>query len=99
MAPSDYFLFPRLKSMFCGFRHESVEDMQEAVKQALREIPEEDFAAAIDSLPVRWMKCVAAEGGYFEGRHVPINPEEDHGLFFGPPESAEESGESDSDDQ
>ncbi len=63
MAPSDYFLFPRLKAMFRGFRHETVEDMQEAVKQVLREIPEEDFASAIDSLPVRWMKCVAAGGG------------------------------------
>ncbi len=36
-------------------------------------------------------------GGYFEGRHVPINPEKDHGLFFGPPESDEDSSDSDSD--
>ncbi len=98
LAPSDYFLFPRLKAMFRGFRHESVEDMQTAVKQALKEIPADDFASAIDTLPVRWMKCLAAEGAYFEGRHIPINPEEDHGLFFGPPESQDEAEETDTDE-
>ncbi len=86
MAPSDYFLFPRLKFIFRGYRHESVEDMEQAVKQALKEIPPDDFAAAIDLLPVHWMKCIAVEGAYFEGRHVPIHPEDDHGLFFGPPD-------------
>ncbi len=99
LAPLDYFLFPRLKAMFRGFRHESVEDMEDAVKQALREIPEEDFAATIDSLPVHWMKCLASEGGYFEGRHVPIDPEHDHGLFFGPLDSQDEAEETDSDEQ
>ncbi len=38
MAPSDYFLFPRLKAMFQGYCHESVDDMQAAVKQALKDI-------------------------------------------------------------
>ena len=98
LAPCDFYLFPRLKSMFRGFRHESVEDMEGAVKQALREIPAQDFADAIDTMPVRWMKCIAADGAYFEGRHLEIHPEEDHGLFFGPPESDGAPSESDSDE-
>ncbi len=45
------------------------------------------------------MKCITAEGGYFEGRHIPIHPEEDHGLFFGPPEDSSDSADADSDDE
>ncbi len=71
--------------------------MEQAVKQALKEIPPDDFAAAIDLLPVHWMKCIAVEGAYFEGRHVPIHPEDDHGLFFGPPDWEEEQELSETD--
>ncbi len=54
------------------------------------------------SLPLRWMKCVAAKGEYFEGRGLAIDPEQ-HGLeiIFGEDseleESSSDSGESTAD--
>ncbi len=53
--------------------------MQEGVLKALRSIPQEEFAHALMSLPLRWMKCVAANGEYFKGRHFPVEPDR-HGL-------------------
>ncbi len=40
----------------------------------------EDFRSAIQCLPVCWMKCVKASGGYFEGQHLDIDPLADHQL-------------------
>ncbi len=93
LVPCDYFLFPRLKNIFRGVRHASKAAMERAIKDGLRQIPPEDFVAAIDSMPVRWMKCVAANGQYFEGKHIAIDPENDHGLAFEEPDTEEESEE------
>ncbi len=96
LAPCDYFLFPRLKAELRGRKFRGVAELQTAVKQALKSIPQEDYRAALETLPVRWMKCVKNGGQYFEGQHIQINPEEDHGLVFGDPES-ETDQETDSD--
>ncbi len=56
--------------------------MQAAVLRELKRIPKEEFATALDTLPIRWMKCIKAEGEYFEGRGFDIDPEGDHGLVF-----------------
>lgn len=93
LAPCDFFLFPRLKNILRGVRHRNIKDMQEAVKKALKQIPQEDFANAINCMPMRWMKCVAAQGDYFEGRHITIDPEGNHELFFGASSSEEEDSE------
>ncbi len=92
LAPCDYFVFPRLKNTLRGIRHPDVPAMQAAVASELKKIPKEEFATAIDALPVRWMKCLKAEGEYFEGRGVQINPEGNHGLVFDE-ESSESSNE------
>ncbi len=82
LAPSDFFLFPRLKSELRGHRFRTVNDLKIAVQRTLRQIPQQEYRDAILSLPVRWMKCIKAQGSYFEGRHFEINPEEDHELVF-----------------
>ncbi len=79
LAPCDFFLFPRLKNELQGHRHRTIADLQQAVRRTLRHIPAEDFEVALMSLPIRWMKCVSAQGEYFEGRHLTVHPE-DHGL-------------------
>ncbi len=56
LAPCDYFIFPRLKNMLRGHRHNNINDMKVAVNTALRNIPVQDFHDAIHSLPLRWMK-------------------------------------------
>ncbi len=87
LAPCDYFLCPRLKVELHGCKFRGLPELQTAVRQALKNIPKEDYQAALECLPVRWMKCVKNGGQYFEGQHIQINPEDDHGLSFGTQES------------
>ncbi len=82
LAPCDYFLFPRLKFDLHGHRFQNIQAMQAGITCALRAIPKQDFAAAIDQITVRWMKCVKSNGEYFKGKHLQINSEEDHGIQF-----------------
>ncbi len=80
LAVLDFCLFPRLKSELRGHHFRTLEDLKTAVVRTLDAIPKHEYSQAIHSLPVQWMKCVKAQGEYFEGRHLQINPEEDHDL-------------------
>ncbi len=82
LAPCDFFLFPRLKSALRGHRHRNLRDLKVAINRALDHISPQDYSDAINNLPVRWMKCLKAQGGYFEGRHLAIDPVGDHELEF-----------------
>ncbi len=62
--------------MLRGHRHNSIADMKTAVQRALKAIPVQDFHDAIHSLPMRWMKCIQAQGEYFEGLHVQVDPDD-----------------------
>ncbi len=92
LAPCDYFLFPRVKKKLGGVRHANVQVMKAAVLKVLKKISPEDFATALMSLPIHWMKCVSADGEYFEGHHLPIDPAV-HGLeiVFGEDTDSESS--------
>ncbi len=94
MAPCDYFLFPRLKAELAQMNIRNIPQLQQAVNQVLRNIPEEHYRGAIMQWPVRWMKCVAAGGNYFEGRHLAVDPDQ-YGLEFhsGGEESSDEADE------
>ncbi len=79
LALADYFLFGRLKADIRGHRHQTIDDMQTAVFRTLKAIPVQEFHDVVNMLPMRWMKCISMEGGYFEGHHLVINPR-DFGL-------------------
>lgn len=66
LAPSDFFLFRHLKQALRGKRFASKEDLKEEVERFFQEKPTEFFKNAFQELVVRWEKCVAAEGDYFE---------------------------------
>ena len=72
MAPNDYFLFPELKSWMRGQVYRNIAQVQAAAVEILRSIPQEKFEAVIKELPVRWAKCVKANGDYFEGDNIQI---------------------------
>ncbi len=77
----------------------NLDELKATVHHELCKIPKEDFQAAIDQWPVRWMKCIEANRSYFEGRHFPVNPDE-YGLAYEDPNqetSSEEETLSDSD--
>ena len=55
LAPADYALFPRLKRLLRGRIFESRDSLENEVRHVLLyELPRDDFAVAIDSLPSRW---------------------------------------------
>ena len=62
VAPCDFWLFPKLR----GCRYETIEEMKEAVTEAIDMLTQEDFHGAFQKLLERY-KCIAAEGDYFEG--------------------------------
>ena len=62
--PSDFFwLFPKLR----GCRHETIEEMKEAVTKVIDKLTEEDFHGAFQKLLERYNKCIATGEDYFEG--------------------------------
>jgi hypothetical protein len=68
VAPADFFLFPRLKSIMKGARFAAVAAIQERVTAVLRSIPKEAFADNFQKLYKRFQECVVKDGDYFEGQ-------------------------------
>ena len=63
LAPSDFWLFPKLR----GCRYGTIEEMKEAVMKAIDTLTEEDFDGAFQKLLERHNKCNEVGGDYFEG--------------------------------
>ncbi len=81
-----------------GERHQNLDQMKAAVHRVLHRIPQEDFEAALMSMPIRWMKCVSSNGEYFEGHHLPFDPA-DFGLNIVFGESSDSDGSSSDEEQ
>ena len=62
LAPCDFWLFPRLR----GCRYETIEEMKEAVTKVIDTLTQDDFHGAFQKLLLRYNKCIAAGGDYFE---------------------------------
>ena len=63
LAPSDFWLFPKL----IGCHYETIEEMKEAVMKVIDMLTQEDFHGAFQNLLERYNKWIAAGGDYFEG--------------------------------
>ena len=62
LVSCDFCLFPKLS----GCRHETIEEMKEAVTKVIDTLTQEDFHGAFQKLLERY-KCIAAGGDIFEG--------------------------------
>ena len=62
LAPSDFWLFPKLR----GCRYETIEEMKEAMTKVIDTLTQEDFDGALQKLYERYKNCIAARGDYFE---------------------------------
>ena len=62
LAPCDFCLFSKLT----GCRHETIEEMKEAVTKVIDTLTQKDFHGVFQKLLERY-KCIAAGGDYFEG--------------------------------
>ena len=67
LAPCDFWMFPRLKEKLRGRRFEDVEEMKEAVTEALDTFTLEDYQRAFKKWLERYNKCIELGGSYFEG--------------------------------
>ncbi len=77
LAPCEFFMFPHIKSKLRGRRFPTMDALQEEVREILKNMEEHEthlFYNSIRHLAFRWKKCVAAEGHYFEGRKLQVDP-------------------------
>ena len=67
LAPCDFWLFPKVKSMIAGKPFARVQDLAKAVYSALATIPQEEYREAFQKWLRRMQRCIDVEGEYFEG--------------------------------
>ena len=63
LAPSDFWLFPKLKEKLWGCLYETIEEMKET--KVIDALTQEDLHGTFQKLLERY-KCIAAGGDYFE---------------------------------
>ena len=73
MAPTDFFLFPKLYLPLWGTRFQSIEDINENSRRELKSIPEIAFKKCFDDWIIRWHKCIISGGAYFEGDKINVD--------------------------
>ena len=67
LAPCDFFLFPKIKSVLKGTHFSDIDSIKKAVTTELKKIPENAFQECFESWKKRMHKCLRVEGNYFEG--------------------------------
>ena len=67
LAPSDFFLFPKLKMKLKGRRFQTSEEIQAESLAVLNTLREIDFQEYSKNWQRRGDRCQASEGDYFEG--------------------------------
>ncbi len=73
LSPCDFWLFPYVKKHLRGWRFPSLVALQAEIKQIFKGIMEDMFEECFRQLAVRWKKCVASYGTYFEGKGVEVD--------------------------
>ena len=66
LAPSDFYLFPQLKSELRGKHFQRDEDVITAVEDFLGMCDKDWFKQGLLKLEKRWNKCIEVKGGYVE---------------------------------
>ena len=66
LAPSDFHLFPKLKTAISGTHFQSDDDVIHAVDDLLNSQEKDFFKSGTEALKHRWQKCIDTEGDYVE---------------------------------
>jgi transposase len=74
LAPSNFFLLPKLKMKLKGRRFQTVEEIQAESQASLDTLVENDFQECFKNWRPHWDRCQASEGNYFEGDAVQGKP-------------------------
>ena len=67
LAPCDFYLFPKIKSVLKGIHFLSVEDVKVKTTEILNSLTENDMQNCFECWQHRMQLCVNSEGNYFEG--------------------------------
>ncbi|UYV82680.1 hypothetical protein LAZ67_22000529 [Cordylochernes scorpioides] len=66
LAPCDFVLFGKLKKKLKGRKFQSIEEIKVESKKAMKAIPKTDYQRCFADWKKRWLKCIVANGNYFE---------------------------------
>ena len=69
LAPSDFFLFPKIKEILKRRHFDDIYDIRSNTKAALKAIPQNQFQNCFEGWTRRRHRCRASQGEYFEGDH------------------------------
>ena len=69
LAPSDFFLFPKIKEILKGRHFDDIDDISSNTTAALKAIPQNQFQNCFEEWTRRWHRCIVSQGEYFEGDH------------------------------
>lgn len=66
LAPSDYFLFPRLKNWLAGKRFHSNDEVEAETNAYFEGLDGDHYKMGIEMLEDRYIKCITLDGDYVE---------------------------------
>jgi len=69
LAPSDFFLFPKIKEILKGRHFDDNDDIRSSTTATLKAIPQNQFQNCFEGWTRRWHRCIASQAEYFEGDH------------------------------
>jgi len=72
LAPSDFFLFPKIEEILKGRHFDDIDDIRIHIKAALKAIPQNQFQNCFEGWTRRRNRCIASQGEYFESDHCGI---------------------------
>ncbi len=73
LSPCDFWLFLLVKKHLRGRHFGTLVELQTEIKRIFKGITEDMFDDCFKQLAVRWKKCVASYGTYFEGCGVEVD--------------------------
>jgi hypothetical protein len=68
----DWLLFPKIKEILKARHFDDTDDIRSNAKAALKAISQSQFQNCFEGWVRRWHRCIASQGGYFEGNHSDI---------------------------
>jgi len=72
LAPSDFFLFPKIKEILKGRHFDDIDDIRSNKTAVLKAIPKKQFQNCCEGWTRHWHRCIASQGENFEGDHSGI---------------------------
>jgi hypothetical protein len=73
LAPADFSLFLKLKSVLRGKRFSDVSDIKSSAQEVLTDIPVQEFKNCFQQWPKHWEHCTELWGYYSENSRLLIS--------------------------